>query len=256
MNPDKLLRLLGYNNLSIILMQERRHWLMKTDRNKQIQDKITGDIFQGRLDNTGSDVVIESKKLPYRYDYTSEIKFNLTPANEVMDITLSALPYSATVNGLMYTRITSISYQYDLEQYSNYKIRFTNAEEVIIPFSASSSSKEVYAGKWLRTTTPPTMLLYDPTSQSHTYSITRILNFSSNVTNPVWYYPLEESLQPFEIAPSSRCRMGVWRGDCREVCPWELLCNNWFQLRLLRHTGTHQREESRNLLRVGSGRSV
>lgn len=199
MNPDKLLRLLGYNNLSIILMQERRHWLMKTDKNKQIQDKITGDIFQGRLDNTGSDVVIESKKLPYRYDYTSEIKFNLAPANEVMDITLSALPYSATVNGLMYTRITSISYQYDLEQYSNYKIRFTNAEEVIIPFSASSSSKEVYAGKWLRTTTPPTMLLYDPTSQSHTYSITRILNFSSNVTNPVWYYPLEESLQPFEI---------------------------------------------------------
>ena len=66
MVPNKLLRVLGYNNLSVILMQERRHWLLKTNKNKQIQDSVTGDVFQGRIDNAGADIVIESKKLPYK----------------------------------------------------------------------------------------------------------------------------------------------------------------------------------------------
>ena len=68
MIPKKIYWMLGYNNLSIILEQERRHWLMKTDKNKQIQDSLTGDIFHGTVDNLGSDIIIESKKLPYKYN--------------------------------------------------------------------------------------------------------------------------------------------------------------------------------------------
>lgn len=197
MNPNKLLRVLGYNNLSIILMQERRHWLMKTSANNQIQDKYTGNIYQGRVDNTGSDIIIESKKLPYKYDYTADIKFGLIHADDVLDIYLSALPHSASVNGLMYTRITSTRYEYDDDKFGNYKIKFENAEECIIPFATSGSSSDVYAGKWLRTTTPPKMMVMN--SVTRRFDITRVLTFDNSVTNPVWYYPLEESLQPFEI---------------------------------------------------------
>ena len=204
MNPDKLLRVLGYNNLSIILMQERRHWLMKTDVNKQIQDSITGDVFQGRVDNTGSDITVESKKLPYKYDYAANIEFALNHADDILDIGISALPHSAAVNGLMYTRIKSITYQYDntstdppTTTYANYKIKFTNATECIIPFAGSSTSSDVYSGKWIRTTTPPTLMIYN--SMTRQYSIEKQLSFTNSATGTVWYYPLEESLQPLAI---------------------------------------------------------
>lgn len=202
MNPNKLLRVLGYNNLSLILIQERRHWLMKTSANNQIQDKYTGDIYQGRVDNTGSDITIESKKLPYKYDYTNEIKFNLQHAEDILDIYISALPFSETVNGLMYTRITSTKFEYGVDSqdnplYGNYKIKFENAEECIIPFAAARTSNEVYAGKWIKTTTPPKILVNNDTT--HSYDISRVLGFVNDITNPVWYYPLEESLQPFEV---------------------------------------------------------
>ena len=202
MNPNKLLRVLGYNNLSIILMQERRHWLMKTSANNQIQDKDTGDIYQGRVDNTGTDIVIESKKLPYKYDYTNDIKFALPHAEDILDIYISALPHSSTVNGLMYTRILSTRYEYGYDDerqvalYGNYKLRFENAHECIIPFAASKSSDEVYAGKWIKTTTPPKLLINNTTTNQ--YDIVRELNFTG-ATNTVWYYPLEESLQPFDV---------------------------------------------------------
>lgn len=201
MVPNKLLRVLGYNNLSVILMQERRHWLMKTSKDKQIQDSVTGDMFQGRVDNAGADIVIESKKLPYKYDFTTAIQFALTHADEILDIKLSALPHSACVNGLMYARITSINYQYsdNPKQYSNYKVKFTNASECLIPFGASPSSDEVYAGKWIKTTTAPTLLIYDSNTRDYTIERQLTLNGASNV---VWYYPLEESLQPLDITKS------------------------------------------------------
>ena len=201
MVPNKLLRVLGYNNLSVILMQERRHWLLKTNKNKQIQDSVTGDVFQGRIDNAGADIVIESKKLPYKYDFTTDIQFALTHADEILDIKLSALPHSACVNGLMYARIISINYQYNdnPKQYSSYKLKFTNASECLIPFGASSTSDEVYAGKWIKTTTAPTLMIYD--NSTHDYTIERQLTFNG-ASNIVWYYPMEESLQPLDITKS------------------------------------------------------
>ena len=66
--------MLGYNNLGLILEQERKHWLMKTDKNKQNQDKATGDIFQGQIDNIATDIIVESKKLPYSYAFIQDIR--------------------------------------------------------------------------------------------------------------------------------------------------------------------------------------
>lgn len=203
MIPKKIYRLLGYNNLSIILEQERRHWLMKTDKNKQIQDSLTGDIFQGTLDNLGSDIVIESKKLPYKYNFKSDIKFGLENADRILDIYSSVFPHSAEVNGLMFARITSTNYPYQQTptdsslRKNHYKIKFTNAIECIIPFGASTVSSEVYAGRWIKTTTPPTLMILDDVSGD--YTIEKPLVFDENVTNVVWYYPLEESLQPFDV---------------------------------------------------------
>ncbi len=199
MIPNKLMRLLGYNNLSIILEQERRHWLMKTDNKKQIQDKTTGDIFQGQLDNIGSDVIIESRKLPYKYDYTTDITFGLSNADKILNVTNSAFPHSAAVNGFMFARITSTNFPYNDNPvtYNHYKIKFTNAEECILPFGASTSSSDVYADKWIKTSTPPTLMILD--ASTGRYTITKSLTFSSSVTNPVWYYPLTETLQPFTI---------------------------------------------------------
>jgi hypothetical protein len=199
MIPKKIMRLLGYNNLSVILEQERRHWLLKTDNKKQIQDKLTGDIFQGQLDNIGSDVIIESRKLPYKYDFTSEITFGLTNADKILTVTNSAFPHSAAVNGFMFARIISTNFPYvdgGLD-YNHYKLKFTNAVECILPFGASTTSSEVYADRWIKTTTPPTMLILD--KDTNRYTISRTLTFAASVTNPVWYYPLSETLQPFTI---------------------------------------------------------
>ena len=200
MIPKKIVRLLGYNNLSIILEQERRHWLLKTDKKKQIQDKTTGDIFQGQLDNIGSDIIIESRKMPYKYDFTSEILFDLPNAEKILDATNSAFPHSACVNGLMFARITSTNFPYvvgGLVYNNHYRIKFTNATECILPFGASPSSDEVYADKWIKTSTPPEVLILD--SATGQYTISRTLQFVSSVTHPVWYYPLSETLQPFEM---------------------------------------------------------
>lgn len=200
MIPKKLLWLLGYNNLSIILEQERRHWLMKTDNKKQIQDSLTGDVFQGQVDNIGSDVIIESKKLPYKYDFKNDITFGLANADKILTIANSAFPHSAAVNGLMFARIISTNYQYntggDLD-HNHYKIKFEDAEECILPFGASPSSSEVYADKWLRTKTPPILMILD--SNTGKYSITKTLSFSDSVTNAVYYYPLSSTLQPFDV---------------------------------------------------------
>lgn len=200
MIPKKLFWMLGYNNLSIILEQERRHWLMKTDKNKQIQDSLTGDIFQGQLDNIGSDIIIESKKLPYKYDFAPEINFDLINARRILKVCNSSFPHSAQVNGLMFARIISTNYQTTVDgeiQKNHYKIKFSNASTCIIPFGASTSSDEVYAGKWIKTSTPPKMMIIDNNSERYTTQFE--LLFTDNVTNVTWYYPLTETLQPLEV---------------------------------------------------------
>ena len=199
MIPKKLFWMLGYNNLSLILDQERKHWLMKTDKKKQIQDKLTGDMFQGQIDNIGSDIIIESEKLPYKYDFIPEISFATTGIQYILGISNSAFPHSAMVNGLMFTRILSTNYPHAVDgelQYNHYKIKFTDAKTCIIPFGGSSNSSEVYADKWIYTANPPIIMIMDNAGR---YSITKEIRFSDSVTNAVYYYPLTDTLQPLGI---------------------------------------------------------
>lgn len=192
--------MLGYNNLAILLEQERRHWLMKTSKNKQIQNTLTGDLFQGQLDNIGSDIIIESKKLPYNYDYIPKIEFKVTGPDKILEICNSAFPHSAMVNGLLFARITSTKFPYSNNgslEYNHYKLKFENAETCIIPFGASLSSDEVYADKWIKTTTPPTILILN--HETGQYMSPKQIPFADDITNVVYYYPMSETLQPFDI---------------------------------------------------------
>lgn len=201
MKPNKIMWLLGYKNLALVLEQERKHWLMKTDKHVEIQDKRTGDIFRGKLDNIGTDVLIESKKLPYKYDFVPEMVFKINDGvdpSQVFDVKKSAFPHSEEVNGLMMGIIKSINLMIEgSSEYRTYKLAFTNAEEVVIPFGISSETEGAIATKWIKTSTPPVLKIFD--SQSASYSITRDLEFVSSVTDVVWYYPLDENIRPFNI---------------------------------------------------------
>ena len=62
MSLHKIYNFVGYNNLGLILEQERKHWLLKPDKKLNVQDSVTGSIFVGRLDNLGNEVIVESNK--------------------------------------------------------------------------------------------------------------------------------------------------------------------------------------------------
>lgn len=199
MIPKKIHWMLGYDSLAVILEQDRKHWLMKTDKKKQIQDKLTGDLFQGQIDNLGTDIIVESRKLPYKFDFINEIKFQTSGADKVFGINNSVFPHSSSVNGLMFMRILSTNFPKSINgelRHNHYKIRFYNAEKCIIPFASSSQFAEVYASKWLKTTTPPSVMIVD---DKGFYSIEEQLKFSPNITNAVYYYPLSENLQTVNI---------------------------------------------------------
>ena len=198
MIPNKLLWYLGYNNLGLILEQERKHWLLKTDKRKQVQDKFTGDIFEGEIDNRGSDIKIRSSKLAFKNDVTSSLEFVDASANEILDFTNAAFPFSIGSKGLMFARITSINYPIETTdelQYKNYRVVFNNAVKKTLAFGVSPYSSEVYAGEWLETSTPPTIQMMD---DSGDYSINVALTVKDS-TGVKYYYPLESGLQPFNI---------------------------------------------------------
>src|SRR5574344_1046862 len=155
---------LSYNNMSFILEQERKHWLMKTNKKKQIQDKHTGDMFQGQIDNIGSDVIVETEKLPYTYKSSKSIKFLNPAGNKILDIEPSALTYSSSVNGLMFTRILSTSFPLNVDGeivHKNYKIKFKKCSTCIIPFGGSINTPDVFAGEWIKTNEIPSVMMMD-----------------------------------------------------------------------------------------------
>lgn len=194
----KLLWYLGYNNLGLILDQERKHWLLKTDKKKQVQDKNTGDLFQGYIDNRGSDVIIKSEKLPIKYDYISSLKFTDTGSNKILDFSTAAFPFSMGMPGFAFARIISVNYPFesnDSQEYKNYRIVFNNATTRTVAFGISPNSSEVYSGKWIETSTPPTLQMMDSFGD---YSIEVALNIKDS-THSKFYFPLEEGLQPFTI---------------------------------------------------------
>lgn len=203
MIPDKISWFLGYNNLALILEQDRKHWLMKTDKKLQVQDKYTGNMFQGIIDNLGSEVLLHSEKLGIQNDTIQNIKYADVGVTNILNISNSAFTHSAQVNGLLFARITSTEYPYTIgtgTQYKNYKLKLVNCEKCIIPFGGSVNSSSVYAGEWLRTNTSPTILMMD---ENGDYSIEKSLEFTTDITGVTWYYPLQETLQPLNLTKVS-----------------------------------------------------
>ena len=200
MIPNKIYWFLGYNNLAFILEQERKHWLLKSDKKKQLQDKKTGDIFQGQIDNTGCDIILESEKLPIKNNIVQLLTFANPAFDKILDIDYSAFTYSSGVNGFMFARITSINFPLSTNggdvDYKNYKLKLKNCEECIIPFGGSVNSSDVFVDKWLKTSTPPTIMML---GDDGTYSIEKTVEFNSEITNVTYYYPLTETLQPLDI---------------------------------------------------------
>ena len=81
-----------------------------------------------------------------------------------MDFADAAFPFSYEMRGFSFARITSVNYPYesaDNLQVKNYKISFTNAKVVNLVFGSSPLSSEVYATKWVETSTVPTIKMMD-----------------------------------------------------------------------------------------------
>lgn len=203
MSLHKIYNFVGYNNLGLILEQERKHWLLKPDKKLNVQNADTGSIFQGRLDNMGNEIVVETNKTD-AYTGSDMLRFSNDMFNDVFEPLASSLPYNIALNGLMYECIISSKIAYEENNsvsYKNYKIKFKNAKEVIIPFGNSLDLPDVYAGKWIMTTSVPVAVLPD---SSNAYTIEVPMTYISSVTGCVFYYPLEPNLQPLELTnPSS-----------------------------------------------------
>ena len=198
MSLHTIYNFVGYNNLGLILEQERKHWLLKPDKKLNVQDSVTGSIFVGRLDNLGNEVIVETNKTD-AYTGSDMFKFKNDMFNVVFEPLSSSLPYNNALNGLMYECITSSKIAYvdnNVTSYKNYKLKFEHCEEVIIPFGDSLESDNVYSGKWIKTNSLPVVMIPD---DSNAYNIIIRLEYEDNVTGLTFYYPLEPNMQPLSI---------------------------------------------------------
>ena len=198
MSLHKIFNFVGYNNLGLILEQERKHWLLKPDRKLNVQDSLTGSIFVGKVDNLGNEVIVEANKTD-AYTGSDMLRFTNDMLNSVFEPLSSSLPYNNALNGLMYECIISSKVAYvnnDVTSYKNYKLKFEHCEEVLIPFGDSLDTGNIYAGKWIKTESIPIMMIPD---ESNAYNILIPLYYNSNVTGLTFYYPLEPNMQPLSI---------------------------------------------------------
>lgn len=180
---------LGYSSLAILTEQDRRHWLLKSDKQKEIVDTTTGSMFFGQIDNQGSYINVSTQKLGYVHPVLKQ--YLPSDFRNVFELSPSALPFSYDVNGLCCARIISTEYVYSGEN-KNYKIQFNNCEEVIIPFSNMNDSN-VYGFSFIKTSTAPKLLMIDGNGD---YTIE--VDFQLFVHGAVYYYPLD-TFQPIEI---------------------------------------------------------
>lgn len=204
---DNISYYMGYNNLSFVFEQERKHWLLKTDKKKQLQDKVTGDLYTGQVDNLGSDIIVETEKMNQKNGMIRNINYFEPDMTKIMEIDCSGFTYSSSVNGLMFERIISSNYPItvdDITSHHHYKVRFNNCTEVIIPFGGFINSDEVFAGKWIKTNTAPTLLAMD---SNGLYTIEKSMAFGNKVNNATWYFPLVEFIQPL---PLTKISSGVY----------------------------------------------
>ena len=73
--PEKIIHHLGYNTLGLMLDQDRKHWLMRVDKNKSIQDKNKKKKKKSVIDNLGSPHLLSQLKY---LDYCLHVLNQLT----------------------------------------------------------------------------------------------------------------------------------------------------------------------------------
>ena len=183
----------GFSNLAMIMEQDRRHWLLKTDKKIHEQDTVNGDIFQGIIDNTGSTIIAETQKLPEKNTALASATYVDENMSKIFSLVSSTLPFTYDVNGLSMARIVSTKYPYESEL-KNYKVQFEDCEICMIPIAGSTNSSDVFAFEFIRTTTAPKVFLQDSNGM---YTIEISTEFE-NLTNIVYYYPLD-TFQPIDI---------------------------------------------------------
>ena len=189
---NDVINYMGISSLMIILEQERKHWLMHTWNKNTTQDRETGETFIGIVDNKGSHVDIESSRLGVRYDILKS-RFVDNEMNNVLNTDVSSFPYTNAMDGALIQRIVSSQYVLSEDSRPHFSIKFTNCEEVTIPFPGSNKSSDVYPFRWIKTTTVPTMVLAN--------GIEKPCNLLG-VSNCTYYYPLDQSLQPLPLISS------------------------------------------------------
>mgnify|MGYP007056155210 CR=1 FL=1 len=224
---------LGYNSLGIITEQERKHWLLKTDKKKSLIDPVTGDTYVGQLDNLGSDIIIETEKTSTHYGSLKQLSFD-NNMDYIFDISPSAFPYNCYVNSFAFARIASINYPTNLnmedyvdiesykkavvpgEEYENtyksmitlngnlpdvkhYRLIFKNASSVIIPFSGSNATSDVFATKWIHTSEAYIQICEDDSEGIYGEEIPIKMKKDNKECNVEFYYPLTEALQPMQL---------------------------------------------------------
>ena len=193
--PDKIYYHLGYNNLGLILDQDMKHWLMKVNKQIQTQDINTGSVFVGKFDNTGSDVVLETQKSPITHNGLVDLNYVDDGAQKIFEKSLSAFPFSISVKGLLFARITSIAYPVSKTSSRSYRLKLVNCEKCILPFAVDTSSGSLFADRWLKTTSTPILQVMDSLGE-YTIEVPLTMN---NCTNGVYYFPLNETLQTVSI---------------------------------------------------------
>lgn len=206
MKPNKIKWYLGSCTLAMLMDQERKHWLKKTDKKKQVQDKVTGDIFQGRIDNLGSDIIIETEKLPMVDQIVNKAKFNNDALTNALELATAVFPFIPEMNGLEMIRVKSVNTDDASTTHFNYRMRLRDCFEIAVPISTNDG--DVFTYRWLCTNTKPTIEIYNPISESYSdepipidFMTTETDPTVMDITNDVYYYPLDEVLQPFHITP-------------------------------------------------------
>ena len=188
---------LGSSSLAMIMEQDRKHWLLKTDKKKQIQD-ASGDEFQGRVDNMGSNIVVETGKLPYTDQIVRKASFQNTEMNEILDFQSSKFPQIPELPGLKFARLKSINLFYE-NTYHNFRFALKDCTVIYVPIASGTDSGDVLVYKWYRSTTPVLQLM----DSNNQYTIEVPITFASGVTNPVFYYPIDDTIAPFSLHTSS-----------------------------------------------------
>ena len=183
---------LGASSYAMLLEQDRRHWLMKTDKDLEVQDTHTGDIFQGRVDNLGSDIILETSKLNTKDIVTHTGTFSSENVSDVFSLAKSVFQYIPMMNGLHFLRVKSINLMVETT-YHNFRLVLRNVKVAYIPIAPDKNDPDVFVYKWYYTTSKPILQSMDINGD---WTIETEVEFSEGVTNPIYYYPADEVWPP------------------------------------------------------------